>query len=67
MCLEADEERNYFSGWVTVVFYLYYMKKIVFFCLFYFSLNIRKKICKVCMLGSAPQLMLNERQVLLNH
>ena len=67
MFLEADEERNYFSGWATIVFYLHYMQKIVFFCLFYFSLNIRKKICKVRILGSAIQLMLNERQVLLNH
>ena len=32
-----------------------------FFCLFYFGLNIRKEICKVHILGSATQLMLNER------
>lgn len=67
MFLEADEEINYFSGCATIVFYLYYMQKIVFFCLFYFGLNIRKEICKVHILGSATQLMLNEREVLLSH
>lgn len=66
MFLEADEEKLFF--WLgDNCFLLILHEKDCFFCLFYFSLNIRKKICKVHILGSAPQLMLNERQVLLNH
>lgn len=69
MFLEADVERKkiiFLGG--GHYFSLFYDTEVDhFFCLFYFDLNIRKNICKTPILGSAMQLMLNKRQILLNY
>ena len=70
MFLEADVERKkiiFLGGWGPLFFTILLHGSISFFCLFYFDLNIWKNICKAPILGSAIQLMLNKRQILLNY